>query len=107
MQYDVHTGAQRQRNPPWTQVVVFIPRELDFQKEQSDISSVLQTHFLVQHNPTLSCHITSGHVKQSSPIIMYRYLAGANIIKPFMLSVQCVLNLCPEVSPRGLAQMEE
>lgn len=58
-----------------------------------------------QSHTFLSHYIRSCETKQSNK--MYRYLAGANIIKPFMLSVQCVLNLCPEVSPRGLAQMEE
>lgn len=42
----------------------------------------------IQHFP-----VTSGNVRQRNPIKFYQYLPGAKI-KPFMLSLQCVLDLC-------------
>lgn len=50
--------------------------------------------------------VHQGHVRQRNPIKFYQYLPGAKI-KPFMLSLQCVLDLCPGVSLWGVSSSAE
>lgn len=73
-------------------------------KRRRDISFVWQTHFLVspQIHTTLSCHITSGHVRQSSPIKFISLFRGKKLSS---LSC-CQFNVCWIFVPESVCEGE-